>query len=177
MSISRTFWRELRLVVNTCSIPKAMIINLDETGLSLVPVFHWMLEQQGAATVTIAGVDNKREITTIVAASIIGDLLPLQLLYTGTTERCHPSIVFPNDCDSWYSSDHWANKTTTMCYIDKILKIFLQKKRQELELANDHKALFLWDVCRAHRTPPVLEKVTKENIEVVFTSANCTSEL
>lgn len=159
------------------SIPQALVINLDETGLKLVPVSSWTLEQQGTAKIKVAGVDDKREITAVVAASMTGDLLPLQLLYTGVTERCHPAFSFPDDWDVWHSSNHWANESTTLRYIDKVLTPYVRQKRKDLGLPDESKALLLWDVFRAHRTGPVLEKLKTENIEVVFIPANCTSEL
>ena len=58
-----------------------------------------------------------------------------------------------------------------------MLKPYVHKRRQNLGLPEDSKTLLLWDVFRAHRTEPVLEKLKTENIEVVFIPANCTSEL
>ena len=106
-----------------------------------------------------------------------GDLLQLQLLSAGVTDRCHPTFNFPDDWDVWHSSNHWANESTTLCYIEKVLKPYVHKRRQNLGLPKESKALLLWDVFRAHRTEPVLEKLKTENIEVVFIPANCTSEL
>ena len=105
-----------------------------------------------------------------------GDLLPLQLLYAGVTDRCHPTN-FPNDWDVWHSSNHWVNESTTLRYIEKVLTPCVHKRRQKLGLPKDSKALLLWGVFRAHRTEPVLEKLKTENIEVVFIPTNCTSEL
>ena len=175
-AVKKDFLERIITAVKTHSIPQALIINLDETGLKLVPVSNWTLEQQGAAKIKVAGVDDKREITAVVSASMAGDLLPLQLLYTGVTERCHPTYHFPDDWDIWHSCNHWANESTTLRYIDKVLKPYIQQKKQELGLPNS-KTLLLWDVFRAHRTEPVLEKLKMENIEVVFIPPNCTSEL
>ena len=92
--------------VHSHSIPQALIINLDETGLKLLPVSDWALGLQGTTKVKVVGVDDKREITGVVTASMAGELLPLQLLYTGTTERCHPTFYFPDDWDVWHSSNN-----------------------------------------------------------------------
>ena len=64
-----------------------LIINVDETGLKLVPVSNWTLEEQGTAKMKVAGVDDKKEITGVVAASMTGDLLALQLLYGGVSDQ------------------------------------------------------------------------------------------
>ena len=121
-TIKKSFLERIVTAVKMHSIPQALIINLDETGLKLVLVSSWTLEQQGTAKIKVAGVDDKREITGVVAASMTGDLLPLQLLSTGVTDRCHPTFNFPDDWDVWHSSNHWANESTTLRYIDKVLK-------------------------------------------------------
>ena len=176
-AVKKCFLDRIVEAVQLHSISKALIINLDETDLKLVPVSSWTLEQQGTAKIKVAGVDDKREVTAVVAASMTGDLLPLQMLYTGVTERCHPTFNFPDKWNVWHSSNHWANESTTLCYIEKVLKPYLCQKKQELGLSDDTKALLLWDVFRAHRTEFVLEKLKMANVDVVFVPANCTSEL
>ena len=58
-----------------------------------------------------------------------GEMVPLQLLYTGVTDQCHPTFHFSDDWDIWHSSIHWANEST-LCYIDKVLKPYVHKKKQ-----------------------------------------------
>ena len=101
-TIKKSFLERIVTAIKTHSIPQALIIYLDETGLKLVPVFSWTLEQQYTAKIKVAGADDMREITGVVAASMTGDLLPLQLLYTGVTDRCHPTFDFPDDWDVWH---------------------------------------------------------------------------
>lgn len=80
--VKKSFLDRILSTVQTHSISQALIINMDETGLKHVPVSNWTLEKQGTAKVKLAGLDDKREITGVVAASMAGDLLPLQLLYS-----------------------------------------------------------------------------------------------
>ena len=39
--------------------------------------------------------DNKRLITAVFCGSLIGDFLPVQLIYKGKTDCCHPHYQFP----------------------------------------------------------------------------------
>ena len=41
-------------------------------------------------TVPLAALDDERQITGVLARSMAGNLLPSQLMYEGTTKRCHP---------------------------------------------------------------------------------------
>ena len=52
-----------------------------------------------------------------------------------------------------------------------------QDKAKELELAMDHPALALFDVCKAHRCDIVLEKLRQNQIYQVLIQAGCTGEL
>ena len=71
-------------------IPPELVCNVDETGLHLVPVSNWTMEKEGSQKIKIEGMDDKREVTAVVGASSTGVLLPIQILYAGKTERCHP---------------------------------------------------------------------------------------
>ena len=40
---------------------------------------------------------DKRQITGVMCGSLVGELLPFQLVYVGKTSRCHPAYEFPKD--------------------------------------------------------------------------------
>jgi len=62
------------------SVHASLVINLDQTGVLLVPAATYTYEQQGAATVAVSGAEDKRQITAVLASSLAGDFLPLQLI-------------------------------------------------------------------------------------------------
>jgi hypothetical protein len=66
------------------------VINLDQTGLHLVPAGSRTYETKGSKQVPIAGMDDKRQITAVVASSLDGQLLPLQLIFQGKTDASLP---------------------------------------------------------------------------------------
>ena len=51
------------------------------------------------------------------------------------------------------------------------------KTRQDLELADDHCALAIFDVFHAHRCDSLLKKLSSNNIHQVFVPAGCTGDL
>ena len=102
-------------------IPPKLIINWNQAEVKLVPSENWTMEQQGASRVEIACINDKRQITVTLAGSMSGELLPMQLLYQGTTNRCHPKFSFPVDFDVWHTPNHWANEDTTIGFIQHII--------------------------------------------------------
>ena len=86
----------------------SLVVNVDQTGLNLVPAASWTYEQRGATAVAVIGAEDKRQITACLASSLYGDLLPLQLIFTGTTTRCHPAATAASNAASIHIT-HSAN--------------------------------------------------------------------
>jgi hypothetical protein len=56
--------------------------------------------QESTARVSIKGLDDKREITALLAVTSQCTMLPPQLLYSGKTMACHPQgVQIPADWD------------------------------------------------------------------------------
>ena len=53
------------------------------------------ISRGGAPTPEITGLKDKRMITAVFCGTLCGDFLPLQLVYQGKTERCHPKYNSP----------------------------------------------------------------------------------
>ena len=66
-------------------IPKDLILNWDQTAVHYVPVSNWTMAVEGSKKVANAGINDKRQITLVLAATMIGKLLPCQLVYQGKT--------------------------------------------------------------------------------------------
>uniref|UniRef100_A0A1X7U1C7 DDE-1 domain-containing protein n=1 Tax=Amphimedon queenslandica TaxID=400682 RepID=A0A1X7U1C7_AMPQE len=62
-------------------------------------------------------------------------------------------------------------------YLDTVLIHYVVENRQEMELADDHPALALFDVFAAHHSNEVLSKLRASNIHQIFVPASCTREL
>ena len=54
------------------AIPPELIINLDETGIKLVPVGDWTMAPEGSRIVEVTGLGDKRQITATVADTLSG---------------------------------------------------------------------------------------------------------
>jgi hypothetical protein len=173
------FLERISSKVRRFSIPVQLIINLDETGARIVPVSAWTLEKKGAKSVPITSIDDKREITVVLACTAAGELLCPQIIYQGSTERCHPpeTVNFPEGWDIWHSKSHWCTHETMTRFIVNVLEPWATKVKFDLDFPENQRGLVILDVYKAHRTPDVLEEFSKCCFEVQYVPANCTSEL
>ena len=111
-------WKQLIVLME--EIPKAPVINWDHTGIQYMPVSSWTMAAEGSKRVEIAGINDKRQITAVFANTMSGDFLPPQIIYSGKTVRCLPSVTFPGNSHVTYTQNHWANEVTTEKYIKRI---------------------------------------------------------
>ena len=87
-----------------------------------------------------------------MCGSLVGELLPLQFIYGGKTNRCHPAYQFPEDWLICHSQNHWANKDTMLKYVWKVIVPFVENKQETLNLNNEHPALAIFDQCKGQLT-------------------------
>ena len=78
-------------MVKMREILSQLILNWDQTGLRLVPASNWTMANKGSKCVEIKGTEDEGQITAVFCGTLRGEILPIQLIYTGKTDRCHPS--------------------------------------------------------------------------------------
>uniref|UniRef100_A0A1X7SJ02 Uncharacterized protein n=1 Tax=Amphimedon queenslandica TaxID=400682 RepID=A0A1X7SJ02_AMPQE len=74
--IKQNFLFDIKTTVVIEDILSQLIINLDQTGISLVPGSSWTLSPSGSRRLEIVGLGDKRQITAVFETSISGDFLP-----------------------------------------------------------------------------------------------------
>lgn len=94
LELKKSYLDQIVSVVAMAEIPHNLIINLDQTGMKLVPAGDWTMAPLVSKRVEIAGLGDKRQITATFAGSLDGNFLPMQVLYQGKTTRCHPHFTF-----------------------------------------------------------------------------------
>ena len=171
------FLSDIRTVVVMESIPPELIINWDQTGIKYVPVSCWTLEKKGSKRVEIAGVDNKRQITALLAGTLAGQFLPAQLIYAGKTPACLPKTKFPSNWHVTFTPNHWSNEDTMLAYIDSIIIPYVVKMRTTLKLPQSQSALVIFDHFEGQLTPRVQAALDSNDILIVDVPANCTDHL
>lgn len=96
-------------------IPPELVLNVDETGLPVVPVSQWTMAEQGVKQVPMTGFDDKRQITALLTCSLSGDFLP--------PKRCHLNFKLPPSWDIWHSQTHWSNSNMFTRYISNVASV------------------------------------------------------
>lgn len=84
--LKKSFLDDVVVTVTMENIPPELVLNWDQTGIKM--------DQQGAKWVVMVGVSAKRQITAVFCGTLLGDFLPVQVIYKGKTPRCHPCFEF-----------------------------------------------------------------------------------
>jgi hypothetical protein len=160
----------------------SLVINLDQTGVHLVPASFWTYEQNGASSVPVVGAEDKRQITAVVASSLYGDMLPLQLIFQGKTERCEPDATAASKAARvhiTHSANHWSNVTTMQQWVQHVLLPHAELCIQRHGLRADASIILLLDVWSVHTSEEFRMWLRKQQprIHLVYVPANCTSKL
>ena len=147
-------------------------MNWDQTAINLVPSSPLTMETKGKKRVEIAGLHDKRQITAVFCGTVEHHFLPLQLIYGGKTQCCHPVYDFPDNWCITNCENHWSNEETMIEYIQGIIVPNVEGVRQMLG-KNDQAALAIFDNFRGQLTENAVEELEHYNIQSVLVPANC----
>ena len=81
--VKEYFLADITTEVMMNEIPDDLIINWDQTPLHIVPTGDWTMHQSVEKVIPIANLDDKRQITAVLAVSVRGHYLAHQLIYQG----------------------------------------------------------------------------------------------
>lgn len=160
----------------------SLVINMDQTGVQLVPMSGWTYEQRGAAAVEVLGADDKRQITACIASSLDGTFLPLQLIFQGKTPRCLPNETLGSLAANFhltFSENHWSNQKTMQEYVENVIVKYANRCVDKHGLHADAKIILVLDVWAVHKSEEFRRYLRTHHprIHLVFVPANCTSRL
>lgn len=170
------FFSELFSIVTMEEIPPELVLNWDQTGIHLVPAAAWTMAERGSKRVEIDGVNDKRQITAVFCGSLIGEFLPVQIIYKGKTERCHPQFQFPLDWNVTHSPKHWSTEDTMIEYISEIIVPFVESVRSRLN-EESAAAVVIMDNFKGQKTPRVMKLLEENKLHVCLLPPNTTDKL
>ena len=171
--LKKQFLEDVKVIVQFEEIPSELVLNWDQTGIKMVPTGLYTMEKEGAKRIEIIGASDKRQITAVFCCSLIGDFLPIQLIYGGKTERCHPKFEFPGDWHITHSMKHWSNEETMLQYVREIIVPYVEHTRQGRDVA----ALVIMDNFKGQITDDLLSLLDDHNIHHCLLPANTTDLL
>lgn len=164
------------------SVHPSLVINADQTGVKLVPSSAWTYEKRNSSSVATIGAEDKRQITACLASALSGDLLPLQLIFQGKTERSLPektAASIASLCHLTFSENHWSSQTTMRQYISEIIMPYAEASIRKHRLHADAHVVLVLDVWAVHKSEEfrMFLRTQHPRIHLVFVPANCTSKL
>ena len=92
VELKKTFLTDFHATVTMEEIPAELILNWDQTGINLIPCSSWTMDQHGSKRVEVRGANDKRQITALFCGTILGDFLPVQLVYKGKNSSLSPEV-------------------------------------------------------------------------------------
>ena len=169
-------WKYRNNIVSTVeknAIPDSLIINFDQTPLKMVQCGNNTPAKKNRKVVTIVGADDKRSITATFSITLLGQFLPIQLIYGGKTLQNLPRYQFPRIFSLSVNEKHFSNTSESIKLLNEIIVPYVQKEHESKDLG-EKKPLVIMDVFTGQMTSAV--KVLEQNhILVTNVSANMTS--
>ena len=110
-------WKYRNNIVSTVeknAIPDSLIINFDQTPLKMVQCGNNTPAKKNRKVVTIVGADDKRSITATFSITLLGQFLPIQLIYGGKTLQNLPRYQFPRIFSLSVNEKHFSNTSTNV---------------------------------------------------------------
>ena len=121
----------------------------------------------------VKGKGKGKQIIGTFRITAAGKFLPMQLIYAGKTQRCHPiGIPFPDEFDLTNSKNQWNNETLVIQHLDNTIILYFEVIREELGLPNDQKCLLIYDSFKAQTTEKYYEHLDENNISRIYTETH-----
>ena len=135
------------LAITEFKIPPQLVIGSDETNALFVSVAKRTRTKIGAKRVRLIGVgQDKSQITTTLAGTEAGEMLPIQYIFGGKTNKCHPKLPPPTGSYFTHTESHWQSGSTYLEYVIKIIVPFKDAFIERNGFAIDQKALLKHDL-------------------------------
>ncbi|KAL0211926.1 hypothetical protein RCL1_005552 [Eukaryota sp. TZLM3-RCL] len=170
----------------------SLVLEMDETLAPWMPQEQWTYAPEGSKIVRIAGLDDHRGNTVTITVSRDGVLLPLQLIWTGLTNRSIPDCHWPEgflNCAAGPSSNKnqkstkWQNSTTIAMYLNDLLLPYIDSVRNTLTLEDEAKyqrgsqALLIWDHHWSHLKEENVDLLAQHDIIISMIPKKATASL
>jgi len=173
--VKTDFLQEVVTTVEMEEIPPELILNWGQTGIKIVPITTWTMEQiRGSKRVEFVGTNDKRQITAVFCAPIQGNFHPVQLIYMQRKLIVvTPSIVSLLDGMSFMQK---INEETTCQYIEFIIFPYVNSVKHSL-YDDTTAGLIIMDNFKGQVTANISKLLEDNNLHVCLLPPNTTDLL
>ena len=178
-NFSEVKWQFLDAVVETVEMEEVcpeLILNWDQTDIRIVPSSTWTMDREGVSHIETVRAKDKCLITAVLCCTLLGDFLPVQLIYKGKTSQCHPRFQFPPGWHVTHAPKRWYSEQTMIEYIHNIIFTYVQLVR-ELKQDDNALALVIMDNFKGQVTSGIHNLLEENNIFVALLPPNTTDLL
>jgi hypothetical protein len=156
-----------------------LVVGMDETSAQLVSVAKRTRAIKGAKRVRSIGIGNEKPAVTVtIACNADGDVLETQIIFQGTTKRCHAKVNPPSGCYFTHTKSHWQTPDTFVEWVETVILPYKKKALQDLELPANHYMILILDLHYSHKDEDKSLKILSDNnIVPIFIPAGCTDQI
>jgi hypothetical protein len=158
-------------LVRTYNIPQSLVINTDQIGIHLVPMAGERIwEKKRSKIFGVIGGYDKRSISACISSATSSTLLPLQVIFSGTTNRVlpktrHGKLDLSFGFHYTKTENHWSNLESMQDFVQHILVYYLDKEVERLNLADSQNMIWLIDCWNVDTILIMLISVVYANYE------------
>lgn len=140
----------LACVIRGEEIPDCCIVNANQTQVVYNMGAQSTWSPIGARQVHVLGIEEKRAFTLLVAASLSGDVLPLQAIYSSKSSRSLPGCTVPRFSRATdlsfafeYSNTatYWSTQATMQRFVSQILAPYFLTQRAQHNLPESQRCI------------------------------------
>jgi hypothetical protein len=135
--------------MKTENIDSKLIVNSNQTQLTLTQGCHLTYDKMGSKQVITVGSEEKQAITVLVSLTNDRKVLPFQTIYKGSTVGCLPFQDAPGYAESVNAgfqfepsktATYWSTVETMKSFANNTLAPYYNKTKKELSLPEDQRS-------------------------------------
>ena len=109
------------------------------------------MEKKNKKLASITNSADYHQITTTSCITLSGRFLPIQIMYRGKANRCHPRFKSPPEFKSTQTENQWLHEEKGIEYSEQFSLPFVEKEKKELCLYSSKKRLLIDDILKENR--------------------------
>ncbi|KAF9520263.1 hypothetical protein BS47DRAFT_1287271, partial [Hydnum rufescens UP504] len=162
----------LAYYIKMFDVPAELVINVDQTGVCLIPARNKTWVPTGSKQVNTFGKEEKQQFTLMVASSAAGDLLPFQAIIKGKTLRSLPSNNSQAEGEQmgiiWTlgGENHWSSLKAMKMWMNDVPVPHIERVKKWLGLPVAQKAILVINSWSVHIGKDYREWMRQEHIHI-----------